>query len=128
VRKLTEVNLIHKSDVYFDVVEPTLDEHILISEPRKNMHHGEIYIYQNQIYLYDGRHWYKANISDIKDIKSLANHKQILIKFWNFDLVLTCNEYPHLLALRDFLFLAQKNYIDNNFLIPGTEHSGGGGL
>ncbi len=128
MRKLTEVNLIHKSDVYFDVFEPILDEQTLINESRKKMHHGEIYIYQNQIYLFDGKNWYKANISDIKDIRSLSNHKQILIKFWNFDLVLTCSEYPHLLALRDFLFLAQKNYIENNFLIPDNEHSGGGGL
>ena len=91
------------------------------------MHHGEIYIYLNQIYLFDGNHWYRANIDDIKEIQAIAVQKQILIHFWNFDLILYCKDYSHLMALRDFLYLSQNNdYIMDNFMISEPEATGGG--
>jgi hypothetical protein len=121
VRTLSEINLIHKSDVYFDVLDPMIVDDDLNTQhrkPRTLLHRGEIYIYQNKIFLSDGVRWYKANIKDIKEIKSNSNQKQILIHFLDFDLVLSCEEYSHLLALRDYLFLAQKNYvIDNNLML-----------
>ncbi len=123
---MTEVNLIHKSDVYFDVLEPKIDKHTATIPSKKPMHHGEIYIYQNQIFLYDGRHWYRADIMDIKGIKSLSHLKGILIQFWDFNLILSCNEYPHLLALRDFLFLAHKNINVKDIMISDTQPTGGG--
>ena len=86
------MNLIHKSDVYFDVIEPMVKNHETIW-PRERMHHGDIYIYHNEILLFNGQRWYRADIRDIKKIKSLAHNKEILIEFWNFDLILTIQLY-----------------------------------
>ena len=117
VRDLTEINLIHKSDVYFDVVEPTATGQEVAIKSKRSMRFGEIYIYLNQIYLNDGTRWYIADIHEIQEIRSISNQKQILIRFINFDLILSCEEYTHLLALRDFLFLAQKNFMVDNLMI-----------
>jgi hypothetical protein len=94
-----------------------LNDHPTI--PRKNLlhHYGEIYIYQDFIFLRDGIRWYRAEIKDIKEIKANSNEKYILIHFFNFDLVLSCREYAHLLALRDYLFLAQRNNVISNNLM-----------
>jgi hypothetical protein len=67
------------------------------------MNQGEMYIYQDKIYFFNGKNWYKANIYDIKEIKSLTHEKQILIHFINYDLLISCEDFSHLLALRDFI-------------------------
>ena len=113
---MSVVNLIHKSDVSFDVIEP-IGEKKKMKSLKYLSRHGEIFIYQNQIFLHDGNRWYKADIQDIKEIKSLSNQKRILIHFNNFDLILSCLEHSHLLALRDYLFLAHKNNPADNLLI-----------
>lgn len=117
---MSEVNLIHKSNVYFEVVEPLVKEKKITLKSKDLMHYGEIYIYSNFLFLYDRKRWYKADIQDIKSIKSKSNEKQILIQFNDFDLIISCEEYTHLLALRDFLFLAQQNYQLDNFLLEGA--------
>jgi len=114
---LTTVNLIHKSDVDFDVMEPLIDNHSVTIIAKDLMHHGEVFIYHDLIFLFDGARWYKANIQEIKSIKSISQKKQILIHFSNFALVISCKEYSHLLALRGFLYLAQRNEMANNFLL-----------
>ena len=113
---LTTVNLIHKSDVDFDVLEPLIDNQSVTIIGKDLMHHGEIFIYQDLIFLFDGARWYKANIQEIKSIKSISQKKQILIQFTDFDLVISCKDYSHLLALRDFLYLTQRNEMADNFL------------
>ena len=120
MRNLSEVNLIHKSNVYFEVVEPLVADSKVTLRSKDLMHYGEIYIYSNYLFLYDGERWYKADIQDITSIKSISNEKQILIQFKDFDLIISCEEYTHLLALRDFLFLAQQNYQLDNFLLKGA--------
>jgi hypothetical protein len=124
---LTEINLIHKSDVDFEVFDSMLNEKTK-SQSKPLLHHGEIYIYQKEIFLYDGLKWYKAEIQDIKGIRSMAHDKKILIKFWDFDLMLSCKDYSHLLALRDFLFLAQKNFSIENLMISDDQSVGGGNI
>lgn len=80
------------------------------------MHHGDIYVYLNRIYLHDDERWYKANIREIMDIKAILSHKQLLIKFLNFNLILTSENYSTLLALRDFLMLSQSYFRSKNFI------------
>jgi hypothetical protein len=126
VRKLAEVRLIHKSDIFFDVLEPMTYNLDLDNEPDDLIHKGEMYIYQKQIYLFNGLNWYKANIDDIKEIKSLTRQKRMLIHFLNYDLLLSCNEYSHLMALRDFLNLYQEvNLIEDDIILSGSETLGG---
>lgn len=127
VRNLATANMIHKTDVYFEVVRQSEDEEQVNGYDMDKMRHGEIYIYQDQIYLFDGKRWYRARVQDIKEIKSLTSQKQILIHFWDFDLVLFCREYTHLMALRDFLFLSQNNPVHDNFLLSEPEPLRGGG-
>jgi hypothetical protein len=107
VRRLVEVTLIHKSDISFNLLKPktSLDDMQEIYNIKKPMNHGEMYIYQDNIYFYNGLNWYKANIYDIKEIKSLTHEKQILIHFINYDLLISCDDFSHLQALRDFLNL-----------------------
>ena len=114
---VSTVNIIHKSNVDFDVMEPMLGNHPATIISKDLMHHGEIFIYEDLMFLFDGSKWYKADIQNIISIKSVAQKKQILIQFKDFDLVISCKDYSHLLALRDFLYLAKKNEITNNFLL-----------
>ena len=112
---MAEENMIHKSNVYFDVVVPMLKDDSPSFYPYNQMHHGEIYVFQNKIYLRDDSRWYKANIWDIRDIKTMLPLKLILIRFWNYDMVISCKEHSHLLALRDFLSLSQNYFKSKNF-------------
>ncbi len=114
---VSEINLIHKSDVYFDVVVPLVEE-ALPTSGMEQMHHGDIYVYLNKIYLRDDKRWYKANIRDIKDIKTVIPQKQLLIYFSNFNVVLHCEEYSQLLALRDFLNLSQHYFKQRRYIHP----------
>ncbi|WP_455393147.1 hypothetical protein [[Eubacterium] cellulosolvens] len=123
---MTGVSLIHKSDVSFDVLEPIMNPDKIKQKPMHLTHHGEIYIYLNDIFLFDGNKWYRANISDIKEIKSFSNKRRILIHFSNFDLIISCADYTHLLALRDFLFLAQQNSSIENLMIKEATLEEGG--
>jgi hypothetical protein len=100
---------------------PMVEEGSIKSCSLGKMHHGDIYIYLNRIYLYDDKRWYKANIQDIKEIKTILPKKQILIQFWNFDIVLCTQKYSHLLALRDFLNLSQNYLLNNNVLLPRSK-------
>lgn len=125
---LCKVDLVHKSDVYFDVVKTKIRRPEPFERNEKQLHHGEIYIYLNQIYLYDNKRWFKANIEDIKNIETLLRRKQILIHFLNYDMVLFCKKNSHLMALRDFLKLSHNYFLSNN-IIPSKSKvlSGGNG-
>jgi hypothetical protein len=134
VRILSDVKLIHKSEVYFNFQRPISNyESILIDRDRikettDRMHRGEIYIYKNNIYIYDGVRWYKADIKEIKEIKSYATNKLILIQFPDFDLELYSDDFSHLLALRDFLFLSNKiPLFEGNLIQPNPSSNGIGG-
>jgi hypothetical protein len=105
---MSEVFLIHEPDVYFDVIEPEMMDRISVENTDEQLHHGEIYISLCQIFLHDNKRWYKANIQDIKDIKTDLSHKQLIIHFCEFDMVLSCRDHAHLMALRDFLYLSQN--------------------
>ncbi len=94
-------------------------------EKPAEMHHGDIYIYLNQIYLHDKKRWYKADIEDIKNIQTILNRKQLLIRFWNYDILLFCKEYSYLLALRDFLNLSQNYFMSRNYIPMDTRSMGG---
>ena len=127
MRNLAEVTLIHKTDVFFDVFKPLILKREFNNnyESNRPMHHGEIYIYQNQIYLYNGKNWYRANIKEIKDIKSISNLKKILIHFNNYDLLLFSKDYSHLLALRDYLYLFKEyEELDANFMLDSKSIGG----
>ena len=123
---LCKVNLVHKSDVYFDVVKTKIRRPEPFERAEKRMHHGEIYIYLNQIYLYDNKRWFKAKIEDIKEIETLLRRKQILIHFLNYDMVLFCERYSHLMALRDFLNLSYNYFLSNNFIPSKSKVMSGG--
>ena len=122
---MSEIDLIHKSDVYFNVLMPIVTEDSNNICSGGQMHHGDIYIYLNRIYLYADKHWYKANVQDIKGIKTNLPQKQILIQFWNFDIVLCTQKYSHLLALRDFLNLSQNYFLKKNVLLQSSKSSWG---
>ena len=125
MRRLAYVKLIHKSNVFFNVKQPA-EDNIHIANALDKMHRGELYIYQNNIFLFDGLRWYRADINDIREIHSSAANKQILIQFWNYDLLLFSNDYSHLLALRDFIFLSnRKPPMLGNLLLPDSGGIGG---
>ena len=120
--------MIHKSEVYFHVLSPVLKKVVPLSKSQGEMQHGELYIHFNKLYLSDNKrkkHWYKANIRDIKDIKTLLSGKQLLIRFWNFNIVLTCKNPSHLRALRDFLCLSQNYFLARNYPQMGACGTGG---
>ncbi len=127
MRNLAYIKIIHKSEVYFDVQRSMLDpDNKPYFTESEQLHRGELYIYKDNIYLFDGVKWYKANVQEIKEIRSSAAQKSILIHFGDFDLLLFSDQYFHLLALRDFLFLTHRtpNYEDN-FILSNASGLGG---
>ena len=108
---MSKINLIRKSDVYFDFFEPMVKEKPEPPLVNDQMHHGEVYVYRNQILLHDDYRWYKANVNDIQDIKTIIPRKQIIIRFGYFGIVLSCKDISRLLAIRDYLNLSQKYFL-----------------
>ena len=107
---MTKVNIIHKADVFFNFFEPKVISTPLAPPFIERLHHGDMYIYLNQIILRDSNRWFRADIQDISKIETLIPRKQILIRFSNFDMILYCKDISQLLAIRDFLNLSQ-NYL-----------------
>lgn len=107
---MTKVNMIHKPDVFFNFFEPKVVSSALAPPFTEKLHHGDMYIYLNQLILRDKNRWFRADIQDISIIKTIITRKQILIRFSNFDMILYCKDISQLLAIRDFLNLSQ-NYL-----------------
>lgn len=108
---MSKINLIRKSDVYFDFFEQMVKGKPKPPLANDQMHHGEVYVYMNQILLHDEYRWYKANVNDIQDIKTILRRKQILIRFGYFGIVISCKEISRLLAIRDYLNLSQRYFL-----------------
>lgn len=118
VALLGKINFIHKTDVYFNFFEPKVVKKALMPPLTNQMHHGDFYIYLNQIILHDNDRWFRASIKDIIDIKGIIPKKQIIIHFCNFDLVLFCKDISQLSAIRDFLKLSQNYFVEKNSGYP----------
>jgi hypothetical protein len=120
VNYLAAENLIHKSEVYFNFItqKETGSKDQEQSEP-DGMQPGDIYIYLNQICLYENGHWFRANIGDIKGIETLVPLRQIIIYFSDYELVITCNDYSQLAALRDYLYLSRNYLLSKRIMTAG---------
>lgn len=97
--------------MYFDFFEQMVKGKPKPPLANDQMHHGEVYVYMNQILLHDEYRWYKANVNDIQDIKTILRRKQILIRFGYFGIVISCKEISRLLAIRDYLNLSQRYFL-----------------
>ncbi len=106
------VELVHKSDVYFDFCESKVQNHNHTPKFTKNLHHGDVYIYLNQLILHENGRWFRVKVSDIVEVKTLPNHKQLLIHVCWFDLILYCKEESHLSAISNFLNLIINNPVE----------------
>jgi hypothetical protein len=85
------------------------------------MHHGELRIYLDQIYLLSNNSIYKTNISDIKNIQTDNAKRQIRITSWEHTIVLTCGNYTKFLALRDYLNFSQNNFLSKRIMAIGIQ-------
>ena len=66
---------------------------------------GRIYVYNSQIIFGDENRWYKLNIEDINEIVAMSNKQKVLLKFDKFNIIIFCENYSHLRALRDYIYL-----------------------
>jgi hypothetical protein len=118
---MSETNLIHKADIYFDLLE-SIDENDGSENINPNqMHHGEVRIYLDQIYLLAGNSIYKTKVSDIQKIQTDIAKRQIRITSWEHTIVLTCGKFSKLLALRDFLNFSQNNFLSKRIMAIGFQ-------
>jgi hypothetical protein len=109
----------YKSDVYFNVIPPMPKVEESMYSSSNGMHYGDISISMNKIYLRDNDQCYKANISDIKKIEAQPNQKQILIHFWNLNMIISCKKYSKLLELYDFISFSYNNLVSRDYLLLG---------
>jgi hypothetical protein len=112
--KEPEVELVHKSDVYFDLYESRANNNLNTPKFTQELHHGDVYIYPNQLILHENGRWLRVKVSDIVEVKTLPNHKQLLIQVCWFDLILYCKEESHLTAISNFLNLIINNPAGQN--------------
>lgn len=63
--KCVQINLIHKSDVYFNLLKSLDKRGISFPAVIDDMHQGEVYFFLNQILFHDSNCWYKANIQEL---------------------------------------------------------------
>ena len=117
---MPDMNTIHNSDVYFNVIMQTSSEDGPVAQPSNQMRHGEVYISLNRIYLNSGNQSYKGDIQDIKSIETEMRRKLILIRFWNLDMVIACKEQSELLALRDVISLSRNYLSSRNYMFLGS--------
>lgn len=75
---------------------------------------GKLYLFEFQIIFGDENRWYKLNIEDINDIISMSNKQKVLLKFDDFNVLLYCDNYSHLRALRDYIYINKFSTKLNN--------------
>jgi hypothetical protein len=92
---------------------------MLVGFEPNQMHFGIIHIYLDQIYLTDNERLFKANVTDIQEIKMDELKKQLFVNMLNFTIVLSCPNGSKLSGLRDFLFLSQNYFLSKRFLNAG---------
>ena len=105
---MPESYVIHEHEVHFGVaynIDHFDDEGQVFSTPLKS---GELYVHQGVIYLGLKDRWYKVDIRDIKEFKSLNKKKKLELVFDSFKVCLYTDQYSHLNALRDILFIVQN--------------------
>ena len=68
---------------------------------------GKFYLFESQIIFGDINRWYKLNIEDIDDIVSISNKQKVMLKFSEFNVLLYCDNYSHLRALRDYIYITK---------------------
>jgi hypothetical protein len=66
---------------------------------------GKLFLFESQIILGDEDRWYKINVEDITDIVSMLDKQKVSLKFEDFNVVLYCDNYSHLRALRDYIYI-----------------------
>ncbi len=115
-------NLIHKSEVYFNFITQK-DKGLTNKEQPKSeaIQPCDIYIYLNRICLFENGHWFRANIQDIKGIETIIPLRQVIIYFKDYELVITCNDYSQLAALRDYLYLSRNYLLSNKIITAGLK-------
>jgi len=109
---LSKAYVIHESDVHFDVefhIDGYLEEDGPVRTPTKR---GELYVSEGNIYIGKNDRWYRIGIGDIKDIMSVTAQKKIELVFDQFRVSLFTDNYSHLNALRDILYIVQARMVD----------------
>jgi hypothetical protein len=75
---------------------------------------GKLYLFEHQMIFGDENRWYKLNIEDINDIVSMSNKQKVSLKFEEFNVLLYCDNYSHLRALRDYIYINKFSTKLNN--------------
>jgi hypothetical protein len=104
--------VIHESDVHFDVefhIDGFLEKDGPVRTPTKK---GELYVSEGNIYIGKNDRWYRIGIEDIKDIMSVTAQRKIELVFDQFRVSLFTDNYSHLNALRDILYIVQARMVD----------------
>ena len=120
---MQNMNIMYKSDVYFYVLPPMPKAEEAVYPTSNGMHYGDISISMNKIYLRDDDQCFKANISDIKKIEAQPQRKQILIHFWDLNMIISCNKYSKLLQLFEFISFSYNNLVSKDYLLLGLNAS-----
>ena len=109
---MTKAYVIHESDVHFDVefhIDGYMEKDGPVRTPTKK---GELYVSEGNIYIGKEERWYRIGIKDIKDIMSVTQQKKIELVFDQFRVSLFTDNYSHLNALRDILYIVQARIDD----------------
>jgi hypothetical protein len=109
---MTQSYVIHEHEVHFGVaynIDHFSDKGEVYSTPLKS---GELYVHKGIIYIGSHDKWYTVDIKDIKEFISQNEKKKLELHFETFKVCLYTEEYPHLNALRDILFIVQNKIPD----------------
>ncbi len=111
---MSKAYVIHESDVHFDVefhIDGFREEDGPVRTPTKR---GELYVSEGNIYIGKNDRWYRIGIEDIKEIMSVTAQKKIELVFDQFKVSLFTDNYSHLNALRDILYIVQARMVDKS--------------
>ncbi len=100
--------MIHEHEVHFGVaynIDHFDTDGQVFSTPLKS---GELYVHQGVIYLGLKDRWYTVDIKEIKNFVSKNEKKKLELEFDSFKVCLYTDNYSHLNALRDILFIVQN--------------------
>lgn len=117
--------MIHEPGIYFGFQEPQVTSEPITEPSSAQMLQGDIYIFQNYIYIKNNNRWYTVDIKEIKKIKTQVAQKQLIIYFLDYNLVLFSENYTHLLAIRDFLCLSHRYSLSKDFFNTKSGSLGG---
>ena len=121
---MTDVSMIHKKDLCFNIVF-SISNHLDEKPSDCLEEEGELYISGSEIYFGNNKRWFKVDTREIQDISAIHSDSTLSLTCDIFTVNFKSDDYTHLRVIRDALFLFMNSpllYQSGPKGLPGVIH------